>query len=182
VYGYEWNRNDQLNKVVEEIKSNPNSRRLVVNAWNTDNLPDPKLPPNVNAANGKAALMPCHCLFQSDVSRDNKLSLQLYQRSCDTVLGLPYNIPSYALLQHMMAKVANLEVGEFIWTGGNIHIYTNQIDTLVREQLDNEPLPLPTLRFNEDKVYTKLSDFTMDDIWVENYQHHGVVRYPPAAV
>jgi thymidylate synthase len=182
VYGHEWNRNDQLNKTVEEIKTNPHSRRIVVSAWNTDNLPDPKLPPKVNAENGKAALMPCHCLFQFHVSRDKKLSCQLYQRSCDTVLGLPYNIASYALLVHMIAKIANLEVGEFIWTGGDIHIYIDQIDTLVREQLDNEPLPLPTLRFNEDKVYTKLSDFNMEDIWVENYQHHGVVRYPPAAV
>lgn len=182
VYGHEWNHNDQLNKAVEEIKTNPHSRRIVVSAWNTDNLPDPKLPPQVNAENGKAALMPCHCLFQFHVSRDKKLSCQLYQRSCDTALGLPYNIASYALLVHMVAKIAKLEVGEFIWTGGDIHIYIDQIDTLVKEQLDNEPLPLPTLRFNTYKEYTKLSDFNMGDIWVENYQHRGVVRYPPAAV
>lgn len=182
IYGHEWNHNDQLNKVVEEIKRNPHSRRLVVSAWNTDNLPDPTISPKENAANGKAALMPCHCLFQFHVSRDKKSSCQLYQRSCDTVLGLPYNIASYALLTHMVAKITGLEVGDFVWSGGDIHIYANQIDTLIREQLDNEPFPLPTLKFNEDKVYTKLSDFTMDDIWVENYQHHGIVKYPPAAV
>ena len=182
VYGHEWNYNDQLNKVVQEIITNPHSRRLVVSAWNTDNLPDPKISPRANAMLGKAALPPCHCLFQFHVSRDKKLSLQLYQRSCDTVLGLPYNIPSYALLLHMVAKIAKLEVGKFIWTGGDVHIYVDQIDTLVQEQLDNPCLPLCTLKFNEDKEYTKLSDFTMDDIWIENYQHAGVVKYPAAAV
>lgn len=182
VYGYEWNRDDQLNKVVAEIIRNPHSRRLIVDSWNPDNLPDPSISPIENVRNGKAALPPCHCLFQFHVSRDKKLSNQLYQRSCDSVLGLPYNIPSYALLTHMVAKVTKQDVGEFIWSGGDIHIYQNQIDILLKEQLDNEPLPLPTLRFNEDKVYTKLSDFEMDDIWLENYQHHGVVRYPPAAV
>lgn len=182
VYGYEWNHNDQLNKVVEEIKRNPHSRRLIVSAWNSDNLPDPSIPPKNNAENGKAALPPCHCLFQFDVSRDKKLNCQLYQRSCDSVLGLPYNIASYAMLTHMVAKITGLEVGEFVWSGGNVHIYVNQIDTLIKEQLDREPLPLPTIRFNENKVYTKLSDFTMDDIWIENYQHHGVVKYPPAAI
>lgn len=182
IYGAEWNRENQLNNVIDEIKRNPNSRRLVVSAWNPATLPDPKLSPQENASIGKMALAPCHCLFQFNVSRDGKLSLQLYQRSCDSVLGLPYNIPSYALLLSMVAKITGLEVGEFIWTGGNIHIYENQIDILVREQLDNPFLPLPKLCFNEDKEYNSLLDFTMDDIWLENYQHAGVVRYPPAAV
>ena len=180
VYGAMWrnwethngNSIDQIADLITEIKCNPNSRRLVVSAWNPALLPDPKLKPYENAALGKQALPPCHTLFQFNVA-DGKLSCQMYQRSADVGLGVPFNIASYALLTHMIAHVCGLEVGEFVHTLGDVHIYTNHIDTM-RSQLERSPFQLPTLTLNPD--VTNIFDFTYDDIILENYQHHSPIK------
>jgi thymidylate synthase len=150
---------DQIADVIEQIKTNPDSRRLVVSAWNPADIP-------------RMALAPCHALFQFYVA-DGKLSCQLYQRSGDMFLGVPFNIASYALLTHMVAQQTGLEPGDFIWTGGDTHIYDNHVEQ-VTEQLSREPYPLPTLRLTRKPA--SIFDYTLDDFEVVDYQHHPAIR------
>jgi len=171
VYGRQWRAwpapdgrtIDQLADVVQAIRTNPDSRRLVVSAWNPADL-------------DKMALAPCHCLFQFHVA-NGRLSCQLYQRSADIFLGVPFNIASYALLTHMVAQVCGLQPGDFVHTLGDAHLYLNHLDQ-AREQLTREPLPLPRLRLNP--AVTSLFDFRFEDIVIENYQAHPSIRAPIA--
>lgn len=174
VYGHQW-RNygatkdengiynndgiDQITQVIEQIKNNPNSRRLIVSGWNPGEAE-------------QVALPPCHTLFQFFVA-DNKLSCQLYQRSADLFLGVPFNIASYALLTHMVAQVCGLEVGEFVWTGGDCHIYQNHREQ-VELQLTRELYTLPTLTLNPD--VTDIFAFNYDDISVDGYESHPAIK------
>ena len=177
VYGHQW-RNwnsenvDQLKQVIETLKTNPNSRRMLISAWNPSVLPDTSKSFSENVANGKAALPPCHAFFQFYVA-DGKLSCQLYQRSADIFLGVPFNIASYALLTEMMAQVCGFEAGEFIHTLGDAHIYTNHFDQ-VELQLSRDPKPLPTLKLNP-KI-SDLFDFKYEDIEVLNYDPHPGIK------
>ncbi len=157
---------DQITDVIEEIKKNPDSRRLIVSGWNPALLPDPKMKPKENAANGKQALPPCHTLFQFYVI-DGKLSCQLYQRSGDIFLGVPFNIASYALLTHMVAHECGLGVGEFIHTLGDAHIYLNHVDQ-VKTQLMRKPMDLPTLKLNPE--VKRVLDFKYEDIIIDDYE------------
>ena len=171
VYGKQWRRwatadggeIDQIKWVVEEIKRNPDSRRLIVSAWNVADLP-------------KMALMPCHTMFQFYVV-EGKLSCQLYQRSGDIFLGVPFNIASYALLTHMLAQQCDLEVGEFIWTGGDCHIYSNHHEQ-VQTQLARAPHPYPTLRIKRRPA--SIFDYELDDFEILDYQHHPAIKAPVA--
>ena len=177
VYGHQW-RNwnseniDQLKQVIETLKINPNSRRMLISAWNPSVLPDTSKSFSENVANGKAALPPCHAFFQFYVA-DGKLSCQLYQRSADIFLGVPFNIASYALLTEMMAQVCGFEAGEFIHTLGDAHIYTNHFDQ-VELQLSRDPKPLPTLKLNPN--ISDLFDFKYEDIEVLNYDPHPGIK------
>ena len=177
VYGHQW-RNwnsenvDQLKQVIETLKTNPNSRRMLISAWNPSVLPDTSKSFSENVANGKAALPPCHAFFQFYVA-DGKLSCQLYQRSADIFLGVPFNIASYALLTEMMAQVCGFKAGEFIHTLGDAHIYTNHFDQ-VELQLSREPKPLPTLKLNPH--ISDLFDFKYEDIEVLNYDPHPGIK------
>lgn len=182
VYGYQW-RNwptaggqtiDQIAELIQQIKSKPNSRRLIVSAWNVCDLPDESLSPQANVALGKMALAPCHAFFQFYVA-DGKLSCQLYQRSADIFLGVPFNIASYALLTMMVAQVCDLEVGDFIHTLGDAHLYSNHF-TQVQTQLTREPYPLPTMKLNPN--IKDIFAFQYDDFTLENYQHHPAIRAP----
>ena len=167
VYGYQWrswpnpdgSSTDQIVNLVNALKNNPNSRRHIVSAWNPSFIEDMALPP-------------CHCLFQFYVA-EGKLSCQLYQRSCDTFLGVPFNIASYALLVHMIAQVCDLEVGDFVWTGGDVHLYSNHVDQ-AKLQLTREHRALPTLKLNPN--VKDLFAFTMDDISIENYDPHPHIK------
>lgn len=170
VYGVQW-RNwgtaqgetiDQISSVLETLKTNPDSRRMIVSAWNVGELE-------------KMALEPCHAFFQLYVA-DGRLSLQLYQRSADMFLGVPFNIASYSLLTHMFAQQAGLEVGEFIWTGGDCHIYSNHVEQ-VTEQLSRTPYEFPTLKLNKAP---SMFDYTFDDVSVEGYEHHPTIKAPVA--
>ena len=177
VYGHQW-RNwnsenvDQLKQVIETLKSNPNSRRMLISAWNPSVLPDTSKSFSENVANGKAALPPCHAFFQFYVA-DGKLSCQLYQRSADIFLGVPFNIASYALLTEMMAQVCGLKAGEFIHTLGDAHIYTNHFDQ-VELQLSRDPKPLPKLKLNPN--INDLFDFKYEDIEILNYDPHPGIK------
>ena len=177
VYGHQW-RNwnseniDQLKLVITTLKTNPNSRRMLVSAWNPSVLPDTSKSFSENVANGKAALPPCHAFFQF-YAADGKLSCQLYQRSADIFLGVPFNIACYALLTEMMAQVCRLEVGEFIHTLGDAHIYTNHFDQ-IELQLSRDPKPLPTLKLNPN--INDLFDFKYEDIEVMNYDPHPGIK------
>lgn len=171
VYGYQW-RNwpdgkggtiDQLADVIKALKSNPDSRRIMVSAWNVADIPQMKLPP-------------CHALFQFYVAK-GKLSCQLYQRSADVFLGVPFNIASYALLTAMVAQVCGLGLGDFIWTGGDTHIYSNHFEQ-VKEQLSRDFFPLPQLKLNSE--ITDLFAFTYADIELLNYQSHSAIKAPVA--
>lgn len=167
VYGKQWRRwespdgkiIDQISSVIEQIKTNPDSRRLIVSAWNVGEI-------------DQMALPPCHLLFQFYVS-NKQLSCQLYQRSADAFLGVPFNIASYALLTHMVAQQCDLEVGEFIWTGGDCHIYSNHQEQ-VALQLSRQPLPLPTLSFKRRPA--TIFDYEYDDFVVQNYQSHERIK------
>jgi len=179
VYGKQWrdfNGVDQVKWVLNEIQNNPTSRRMIVSAWNPEFLPDTSISPSENAANGKMALPPCHCFFQFYVL-DGKLSCQLYQRSADIFLGVPFNIASYALLTHMVAQVCNLEVGDFVHTFGDVHLYSNHMQQALT-QLEREPRALPILQLNPD--VKDLFEFTYDDIEVLNYDPHPGIKAPIA--
>lgn len=155
---------DQLQELIESIKTNPTSRRHILTAWNPGEI-------------DQMALPPCHCFAQFYVSSDNKLSCQIYQRSCDAFLGLPFNIASYSLLTHMIAQVCDLEVGDLVHVSGDAHIYLNHIDQ-VKEQLQREPLPGPTLIMNT-KI-KNIDEFTMTDFKLENYNPMESIKAPMA--
>lgn len=177
IYGHQW-RNwnseeiDQIQEVIQILKTNPNSRRMLVSAWNPSVLPDDKKTFAENVANNKAALPPCHAFFQFYVA-DGKLSCQLYQRSADIFLGVPFNIASYALLTLMVAQVCNLKPGDFIHTFGDAHIYNNHIEQL-ELQLTREPKTLPKMILNPN--IKNILDFTYDDFTLENYDPHPHIK------
>lgn len=167
VYGYQWRswpapegrHIDQISRVIDQLKTNPDSRRMIVSAWNVADLE-------------KMALQPCHVLFQFYVA-EGRLSCQLYQRSCDTFLGVPYNIASYSFLTHMVAQQCGLEVGEFVWTGGDVHIYLNHLEQ-VRLQLSREPLPLPQLKLKRRPE--SIFDYRFEDFEIKGYQAHPPIK------
>ncbi len=177
VYGYQW-RNwngdeiDQIKEVIDTLKNNPNSRRMLVSAWNPSVLPDTSVSFAENVANGKAALPPCHAFFQFYVA-DGKLSCQLYQRSADIFLGVPFNIASYALFTMMMAQVCGYQPGDFIHTFGDAHIYNNHMEQ-VELQLSRDPRPLPTMKINPE--VKDIFDFTFDDFELLNYDPHPHIK------
>ena len=181
VYGHQW-RNwnsenvDQIADVITQIKTNPDSRRMIVTAWNPSVLPDTSVSFAENVANGKAALPPCHAFFQFYVS-EGKLSCQLYQRSADTFLGVPFNIASYALLTMMIAQVCNLEVGDFIHTFGDVHLYSNHMEQ-VKTQLSRTPSELPTMKLN--KNVTDIFSFKYEDFELLNYNPQDHIKAPVA--
>ncbi len=182
IYGKQWRswatpdgrQVDQIQQVINQIKQTPDSRRMIVSAWNVADLPDERISPQANVAEAKMALAPCHVLFQFYVA-NNQLSCLLYQRSCDTFLGLPFNIASYALLTHMIAEQCGLNVGEFIWMGGDVHLYLNHIEQ-AQLQLSRTPYPLPELSFKRkpDSIF----DYRFDDIEILNYQAHAAIKAP----
>jgi thymidylate synthase len=171
VYGRQW-RNwptadgrhiDQLAQVVQQLKSNPDSRRILVSAWNVGELE-------------QMALLPCHALFQFYVA-ERRLSCQLYQRSADALLGVPFNIASYALLTHMLAQQCDLQVGEFVWTGGDCHLYSNHLEQ-ADLQMARTPFPLPRLRFARKPP--SLFDYEFEDFEILDYRHHEAIKAPIA--
>jgi thymidylate synthase len=170
VYGVQWRswptpdgqHIDQISQLLDLLRTDPHSRRLVVSAWNVADIP-------------RMALAPCHALFQFHVA-DGRLSCQLYQRSADLFLGVPFNIASYSLLTHMVAQQVGLDVGEFIWTGGDCHIYDNHVEQ-VEEQLSREVYPFPRL---ELRRASSLFDYTFDDMQIVDYRHHPALRAPIA--
>ncbi|MBS20472.1 MAG: thymidylate synthase [Chloroflexi bacterium] len=183
IYGYQWrhwlDQNsgesiDQIQNVIDQLRNNPSSRRIIVSAWNVADLPDESISPQDNVKNNKMALAPCHALFQFFVSQ-GALSCQLYQRSCDTFLGLGFNIASYSLLTHMLAQQCDLNVGDFIWTGGDVHLYLNHMEQ-AKEQLLREPYELPKLNLKRkpDSIY----DYAYDDFDLVNYQCHPHIKAP----
>lgn len=184
VYGYQWRswpapdgrHLDQIGQVVEQIRTNPDSRRIIVSAWNPADLPDERISPQRNVAAGRMALAPCHAFFQFYVS-EGRLSCQLYQRSADVFLGVPFNIASYALLTHMIAQACALRPGEFIHTLGDAHLYTNHLEQ-ADEQLSRSPLPLPSLELNPEVVDPR--SFVYDDIELRAYHHHPHIKAPIA--
>jgi thymidylate synthase len=171
VYGVQWrswptpngDHVDQISQVIETLRTNPDSRRMIVSAWNVAEIPNMALPP-------------CHAMFQFYVA-DGKLSCQLYQRSADLFLGVPFNIASYALLTHLVAAQVGLEVGDFIWTGGDCHIYDNHRDQ-VAEQLSREPFAPPTLTITTERA--SIFDYEYGDLEVVDYQHHPAIKAPVA--
>ena len=171
VYGYQWRswptsdgrKVDQIKNAIQQIKETPDSRRIVVNSWNVGEIENMALPP-------------CHCLFQFYVA-DNKLSCQLYQRSADVFLGVPFNIASYALLTMMMAQVCDLKVGDFVHTFGDAHLYSNHIEQ-AKEQVSRTPYSLPTMKINPD--IKNIFEFTYDDFELTDYQAHPHIKAPVA--
>ncbi|WP_426567099.1 thymidylate synthase [Angustibacter sp. McL0619] len=170
VYGVQWRswptpdgrHVDQVSQVLEQLRTDPDSRRIIVSAWNVADIP-------------QMALAPCHAFFQFYVA-DGRLSCQLYQRSADLFLGVPFNIASYALLTQMIAQQVGLELGDFVWTGGDCHIYDNHVDQ-VREQLGRTPYPFPRLELHKA---ASLFDYDYDDLTVVDYQHHPAIKAPVA--
>jgi thymidylate synthase len=182
VYGYQW-RNwpapdghhiDQIAEIIELIKNKPNSRRIIVSAWNAADLPDESISPQDNVAQGRMALAPCHAFFQFYVA-DGKLSCQLYQRSADIFLGVPFNIASYALLTMMIAQVCDLQAGDFVHTLGDAHLYNNHLEQ-TDLQLSREPYALPTIRINPD--VKSIFDFKFEDFELLDYQCHPHIKAP----
>lgn len=177
VYGHQW-RNwnsegiDQISEVIQTLKNNPDSRRMLVTAWNPSVLPETSVSFAENVKNGKAALPPCHAFFQFYVA-DGKLSCQLYQRSADVFLGVPFNIASYALFTMMMAQVCGYETGDFIHTFGDVHIYSNHMEQ-VKLQLSRDPKPLPTMRINPE--VKDIFSFKFEDFQLENYDPHPHIK------
>jgi thymidylate synthase len=171
IYGYQWRswpapngeHVDQISQLIDQIKNNPDSRRLIVSAWNVAEIP-------------RMALPPCHAFFQFYVA-DGKLSCQLYQRSADIFLGVPFNIASYALLTHMIAQQTGLTPGEFIWTGGDCHLYSNHMEQ-VKLQLSRQPLPLPKLNIRRKPA--SIFDYEYEDFELIGYQHHDAIKAPVA--
>ena len=184
VYGKQWRSwegpkgevVDQLSLLLDEIKTNPDSRRLVLSAWNPVVLPDVSKTPKQNASEGKQALPPCHCLFQFYVA-DGKLSCQLYQRSGDVFLGVPFNIASYALLTLMIAQVSGLEPGDFVHSFGDVHLYSNHLEQ-AELQLQRAPKPLPIMKINPN--ITSLFDFSYDDFELVGYDPYPHIKAPVA--
>jgi len=171
IYGYQWRswptpsgqHIDQISQIIEQIKSTPDSRRIIVSAWNVADIPS-------------MALAPCHAFFQFYVA-DGKLSCQLYQRSADIFLGVPFNIASYALLTHMVAQQTGLEVGDFVWTGGDCHLYSNHLEQ-VNLQLTRSPLPLPQLVIK--RTPASIFDYEFEDFEVVGYESHPAIKAPVA--
>lgn len=184
VYGKQWrswacpdgSTVDQISDVIKKIKTTPHSRRLIVSAWNPAFLPDETISPQDNVKQGRMALPPCHTLFQFYV-RDGKLSCQLYQRSADVFLGVPFNIASYALLTHMVAQVCDLDVGDFVHTFGDLHLYSNHLEQ-AREQLSREPRSLPQLKINPE--IKNIFGFSFGDFEILNYDPHPSIKAPIA--
>ncbi|NOU20217.1 MAG: thymidylate synthase [Methyloglobulus sp.] len=180
VYGYQWrswptpsgDSIDQIQQLIKQLKQTPNSRRMIVSAWNVADLPDESISPQQNVAMGKMALAPCHAFFQFYVA-EGKLSCQLYQRSCDTFLGVPFNIASYALLTHIVAQQTDLQVGDFIWTGGDVHLYLNHLEQ-AKLQLTREPYALPTLTIKRKPE--SIFDYHYDDFGITDYQAHDHIK------
>ncbi len=177
VYGSQWRDwngegIDQIQMVIDQIKNNPNNRRILVSAWNPSVMPDTSVSFSENVANGKAALPPCHAFFQFWVA-NGKLSCQLYQRSADVFLGVPFNIGSYALFTMMVAQVCELEAGDFVHSFGDVHLYNNHLEQ-ADLQLSREPKPLPTMKINPD--VKSIFDFTFEDFELQNYQYHPHIK------
>ncbi|WP_457665079.1 thymidylate synthase [Thiolapillus sp.] len=184
IYGYQWrswptpdgHHIDQIAQIVEQIKTTPDSRRIIVSAWNPADLPDETISPQENVAQGRMALAPCHAFFQFYV-RDGRLSCQLYQRSADIFLGVPFNIASYALLTLMVAQICGLQPGDFIHTLGDAHLYSNHLEQ-ADLQLSREPFPLPRMQLNP--AVQNLDDFTYEDFEITGYNCHPGIRAPIA--
>lgn len=184
IYGAQWrswptpdgHSIDQVRELITGLRERPHSRRHIISAWNPALLPDESISPQDNVRQGKMALAPCHTLFQFYVA-DGKLSCQLYQRSADVFLGVPFNIASYALLTYMLAQVAGLQPGDFVHAFGDVHIYLNHLEQ-VDEQLQRGPLPLPRLELNPE--VTDLDAFSADDIRITGYQSHPPIKAPIA--
>lgn len=180
VYGAQWRcwptpdggHIDQIAQVIQQLKHTPNSRRMIVSAWNVADLPDETISPQANVKQGKMALAACHALFQFYVA-DNKLSCQLYQRSCDTFLGVPFNIASYALLTQMIAQQCGLSLGDFVWTGGDVHLYLNHLEQ-AQIQLQRQPKVLPQLMIKRqpDSIF----DYQYDDFELVGYDPHPHIK------
>ena len=169
IYGVQWrswNQKDQLSELIENIQKNPMSRRHILSAWNVAEIE-------------KMALPPCHVMSQFYVDNENRLSCQMYQRSADMFLGVPFNIASYALLTHIIAKICNLKVGDFVHTFGDAHIYLNCIEQ-VQEQIKRKPLPLPKLSIPDFKSLKELEDCGVDDFILVDYKHHAALSAPMA--
>lgn len=186
IYGKQWrswacpdgSTIDQISELIRMIKTKPDSRRLIVSGWNPADLPDETRSPQDNARHGKAALPPCHTLFQFYVA-EGRLSCQLYQRSADLFLGVPFNIASYALLTHMVAQQCDLEVGDFVHTFGDCHLYLNHLtDEIVFEQLKRRPGALPKLRIKRRPA--SIFDYDFDDFEFENYAPQPAIKAPIA--
>jgi len=186
IYGSQWRSwigpdgttIDQISRVVTDIRTNPDSRRLLVSAWNPAELPLDDLSPQANVAHGRMALAPCHCLFQFYV-QDGRLSCQLYQRSADLFLGVPFNIVSYSLLTHMIAHQCGLGVGDFVHSFGDLHLYRNHLTRdIVYEQLRREPRSLPRLSIR--RLPKSLFDYELEDFRFEGYDPHPAIRAPIA--
>jgi thymidylate synthase len=180
VYGNQWRSwptpdgksIDQIQQVINQLKQTPNSRRIIVSAWNVADLPNESISPQQNVAMGKMALAPCHAFFQFYVA-DGKLSCQMYQRSCDTFLGVPFNIASYALLTHMVAQQADLQLGDFIWTGGDVHLYLNHLDQ-AKLQLTRQPYSLPNLAIKRKPE--SIFAYQYDDFEITDYHAHEHIK------
>lgn len=180
LYGKQWvawekpdgDTINQIAEVVETLKNNPNSRRMIVSAWNPADLPDESISPQENVKQGRMALATCHAFFQFYVA-NGKVSCQLYQRSADTFLGVPFNIASYALLLHMIAQQTGYDVGDFVWTGGDVHLYDNTLEQ-AQEQVSRKPFPLPKLviKRKPDSIF----DYQFDDFEIVEYESHPHIK------
>ena len=180
LYGKQWvawekpngDTINQIQEIVDTLKNNPNSRRMIVSAWNPADLPDESISPQENVQQGRMALATCHAFFQFYVA-NGKLSCQLYQRSADTFLGVPFNIASYALLVHMIAQQTGLEVGDFVWTGGDVHLYNNTMEQ-AKEQITRQPHPLPKLVIKRKPE--SIFDYKFEDLEIEGYTSHPHIK------